>query len=344
MNILVTGGCGFIGSHTVVELVKSGYNPIIIDNLANSNADVVGWIEQIINRKLVFYQADCADKSVLSDLFDKEKIDGVIHFAADKAVGESVSNPLKYYRNNINTLISLMEIMEQYQAAHLVFSSSCTVYGQPDQLPVCETSPIKKAESPYGNTKQICEQIIIDAMVSGWPADALILRYFNPIGAHPSGLIGELPLGTPANLVPFITQTAIGMRNSLSIFGNDYATPDGTCLRDYIHVCDLAAAHVTALDYLQNKNKKGFYDIFNIGTGKPNSVLEVIQTFQQVSGQKLNYTTKPRRNGDVEQVWADVSKAKNELGWQANLSLSQALLHAWQWQQQVSKTNNSSQN
>jgi UDP-glucose 4-epimerase len=336
-KIVVTGGAGFIGSHTVVELMEAGFEPVIVDNFINSYPSVIKGLQQITGKMIKHYEIDCNDREALSKVFEIERnITGVIHFAAYKAVGESVQLPLKYYANNVGSLITLLEVMQHYQTRNLVFSSSCTVYGQPEKLPVTEASPVVKANSPYGNTKQICEEILQDALAAGFPVRTLSLRYFNPIGAHPTALIGELPIGTPSNLVPFITQTAAGLREQLTVYGNDYHTPDGTCVRDYIHVVDLAKAHVKAFELLKKQSESSFYDVFNIGTGQGNTVLEVIKTFEQVSGKPLNYVLGPRRPGDVEQVYADVSKANKELHWQTQLSLEDSLRDAWRWQQKLS--------
>lgn len=331
MQILVTGGLGFIGSHTVVALCEAGYEPIIIDNLSNSDIFILERIEQIVGKKIAFYQGDCCDVALIKEIFNKNQIEGVIHFAAYKAVGESVAQPLKYYENNLLSLITLLKAMQSYQISRLVFSSSCTVYGEAEKLPVKEDSPILPANSPYGNTKQIGEEILRDVVVAGSNISAISLRYFNPIGAHPSGLIGELPKGVPNNLVPFITQTAAGLRKELQVFGNDYPTPDGTCIRDYIHVCDLADAHVQAISTLKTQ-KTPYYDFINIGTGTGASVMEVIQTFEQVSGQKLAYKIAPRRSGDVVAIYANAEKAKKLLNWEAKKSIADALKDAWRWQ------------
>jgi UDP-glucose 4-epimerase len=337
-KIIVTGGAGFIGSHTVVELHKSGYEPIIVDNFDNSSPAVLQGLKNITGKEFKLYEIDCADKQEMRRVIETEgNIGGIIHFAANKAVGESVSLPLKYYRNNIDSLLTLLELMPEYGISNFVFSSSCTVYGQAEQLPVTENTPIKPAESPYGNTKQICEEIIHDTVKSGQKLKAIALRYFNPVGAHPSAEIGELPLGVPANLVPFITQTAAGIRQQLSVFGGDYNTPDGTCIRDYIHVMDLAKAHVSALDLLGNKQEEKLYEIFNIGTGSGNSVLEAINAFEKVSGVKLNYKIVDRRPGDVEKIYGDVSKANKEMNWQTELTLEDAMADAWRWQQRLSE-------
>lgn len=341
-KILVTGGAGYIGSHTVIELVKAGFEPIIIDNFSNSERSAILGMEQILGQFVTLYQGDCTDKEFLCEVLDRHHhIQGIIHFAAFKAVGESMENPLKYYTNNIGSTTLLLELMKQYQIPNFVFSSSCTVYGQPDSLPVTEESPFKPAESTYGNTKQVCEEILRDCVNSGDPFRVVSLRYFNPIGAHPSSLIGELPLGVPNNLVPFITQTAAGLRKELTVFGNDYDTLDGTCIRDYIHVVDLAKAHVRAMEYLMKQEKNTFYDTFNIGTGQGKSVLEAIKTFEKVSEQKLSYTIGPRRSGDVVQVYANVDKAKRLLGWKTELSLEDAMRDAWNWQKSLEKAETS---
>ncbi|WP_027000128.1 UDP-glucose 4-epimerase GalE [Eisenibacter elegans] len=329
--ILVTGGAGFIGSHTVVSLIEAGFRPVIVDDFSNSSPNVIQRLEQITGKAIAYYTLDCLDLQGLKTVFAQETISGVIHFAAHKAVGESVQQPLKYYRNNLDSLLNVLSLMQEYQVQDLVFSSSATVYGQPDNLPVDEQAPLKPAESPYGFTKQVGEQILRDACkVSA--LRSVLLRYFNPIGAHPSGLIGELPLGPPNNLVPYIIQTAAGLRERLTVFGNDYATPDGTCIRDYIHVVDLAQAHVQALKHLQKQTEASYCEAFNIGTGKGNSVLEVIQTFIQETNQGLPYTIGPRRAGDVTAVYASVQKAEKQLDWHAERSLAQALVDAWRWQ------------
>ena len=332
-RILVTGGTGYIGSHTVVELQHSGYEVIIIDNLSNSGADVVDNIEKVSGIRPVFEELDCLDYNGLDALFARYKgIEAIIHFAASKAVGESVQKPLLYYRNNLVSLINLLELMPEHQVGGIVFSSSCTVYGQPDELPVTEKAPIKKAESPYGNTKQINEEIIRDTVASGAPVNAILLRYFNPIGAHPSALLGELPNGVPQNLIPYLTQTAIGIREKLSVFGDDYNTPDGSCIRDFIHVVDLAKAHVIAIDRILQKKQKSDVEVFNIGTGRGLSVLELIHAFESATGVKLNYEITGRRAGDIEQVWADPEYANKELGWKAGTNVEDTLRSAWAWQ------------
>ena len=332
-RILVTGGTGYIGSHTVVELQNSGYEVIIVDNLSNSRADVVDNIEKITGIRPEFEQVDCLDYAGMDAVFAKYPgIKGIIHFAASKAVGESVQKPLLYYRNNLVSLINILELMPKHNVPGIIFSSSCTVYGQPDKLPVTEEAPIKKAESPYGNTKQINEEIIRDTVASGSPIHAILLRYFNPIGAHPSALIGELPNGVPQNLIPYLTQTAIGIREKLSVFGDDYDTPDGSCIRDFINVVDLAKAHVIAIRRILEKAQKEKVEVFNIGTGRGVSVLELIHAFEAATGVKLNYQIAGRRAGDIEQVWADPTYANNELGWKAETSIEETLRSAWNWQ------------
>ncbi len=333
-TILVTGGLGFIGSHTVVELIQSGYIPVIIDNLSNSSLKVLDGIEQITGIRPNCYTKNVLDTSVVERTIREHNIDAVIHFAAYKAVGESVEKPLDYYHNNVGGLTSLLNAMKKTSVQKLVFSSSCTVYGQPEKLPVTENSPMVKAESPYGNTKKMCEEILLD--ISKTVQGKIIsLRYFNPVGAHTSSLIGELPLGIPNNLVPFITQTAAGWRDQLTVFGNDYNTADGTCIRDYIHVVDLAIAHVKALDHLDKINLN--FDAFNIGTGKGSTVLEVIQAFEETTAQKLNYKIGNRRAGDIEKVWADCTKANTLLGWQAKFDLNKMMEDAWNWQLRLEK-------
>ena len=335
-RILVTGGTGFIGSHTVVELQNSGYDVVIIDNLSNSSADVVDGIEKITGIRPDFEQLDCLDYEGLDKVFAKYgNIKSIIHFAASKAVGESVQKPLLYYRNNLVSLINLLELMPKYGVKGIVFSSSCTVYGQPDVLPVTEDAPIKVAESPYGNTKQINEEIIRDTIKSGSPIQAILLRYFNPIGAHPTAIIGEMPNGVPQNLIPFLTQTAIGIREKLSVFGDDYNTPDGSCIRDYINVVDLAKAHVVAIDRILQDKQDEQVEVFNIGTGRGLSVLELIHAFEESTGVKLNYQIVGRRAGDIEQVWANPDKANNVLGWKAESIIEDTLRSAWKWQQKL---------
>lgn len=332
-RILVTGGTGYIGSHTVVELQNNGYEVIIVDNLSNSRAEVVDSIEKITGIRPAFEKVDCLDYAGMDAVFSKYPgIKGIIHFAASKAVGESVQKPLLYYRNNLVSLINLLELMPKHQVEGIIFSSSCTVYGQPDKLPVTEEAPIKKAESPYGNTKQINEEIIRDTVASGAPIQAVLLRYFNPIGAHPTALIGELPNGVPQNLVPYLTQTAMGIREKLSVFGDDYDTPDGSCIRDYIYVVDLAKAHVVAMNRIMEGKQKEKVEVFNLGTGRGVSVLELIHTFESATGVKLNYQITGRRAGDIVKVWADPSFANNELGWKADTTLEETLRSAWNWQ------------
>ena len=335
-KILVTGGTGYIGSHTSVELILDGFEVIIIDNLYNSDAEAVDGIEKITGFKPKLEVFDLCDKDRTDRFFEENKdIAAVIHFAAYKAVGESVSKPLEYYRNNLLSLINILDSMKTNGIGNLVFSSSCTVYGQPDVLPVTEKSPLQQATSPYGNTKQICEEIIRDTAFSSEKIKAISLRYFNPIGAHPSALIGELPRGVPENLVPYITQTAIGLREELKVFGNDYDTPDGSCIRDYLHVSDLAKAHVVAVQRLiENLNKKN-YEVFNLGTGNGVSVLEAIHSFEKISGVKLKYKITGRREGDIVKIWADPSLANRELGWKTTYSLDDCMKTAWDWEKQI---------
>lgn len=335
-RILVTGGTGFIGSHTVVELQNTGYDVVIIDNLSNSKADVVDSIEKITGQRPAFEKVDCLDLEALEGVFTKYSgIKAIIHFAASKAVGESVLKPLKYYRNNLVSLINLLDLMPKYGVEGIVFSSSCTVYGQPDVLPVTEDAPVKKAESPYGNTKQVCEEIIRDVVTSGSPITSVLLRYFNPIGAHPTGLIGELPNGVPQNLVPFIIQTAMGIREQLSVFGDDYDTPDGSCIRDYINVVDLAKAHVHAIHRIVDHKQDEKVEVFNIGTGRGLSVLELVNAFESSTGVKLNYMITGRRAGDIVKVWADPKKANDVLGWKAETGIEDTLRSAWNWQMKL---------
>ena len=335
-TILVTGGTGFIGSHTTVELIEAGYQVVIVDNLSNSKADSIDGIERITGVRPAFEQVDCCDKPALEAVFQKyPAIEGIIHFAASKAVGESVEKPLLYYRNNITSLVNLLELMPKYDVKGIIFSSSCTVYGQPtaENLPVTEEAPIQKALSPYGNTKQINEEIIQDYVHSGAPIKSIILRYFNPIGAHPTAEIGELPNGVPMNLIPFVTQTAIGIREQLKIFGNDYNTADGTCIRDYIYVVDLAKAHVKAMERVLDKPECEKVEVFNIGTGTGWSTLQVVEGFEKATGVKLNWTYAPRREGDIEKVWGNVDKANKVLGWKAEADIEDVLRSAWKWQE-----------
>ena len=356
-KILVTGGTGYIGSHTVVELQQAGYEVIIIDNLSNSNENVINGIVNITGIRPIFEKMDCTDRQALQSLFEKyPSIDGIIHFAASKAVGESVEKPLMYYRNNLDSLINLLELMPKHNVCGIVFSSSCTVYGEPDSNPIDENAPIKPATSPYGNTKQICEEIIQDFVHSGAPIKSVILRYFNPIGAHPSAEIGELPLGVPQNLVPFITQAGIGIREQLSVFGNDYDTPDGSCIRDFINVVDLAKAHVIAIERMlschsdksqnpqnsigvagdpESGSGRNDVEIFNLGTGTGLSVLELIRVFEKISGKPLNYKIVGRREGDIEKIWAQPDKANNVLGWRTMESIEDTMVSAWKWQQKL---------
>ena len=335
MKILVTGGLGFIGSHTVVELQNQGFEVVIVDDLSNSSEEVLKGIVAITNKLPLFEKLDLREKEKVQDFFKRHQdIVGVIHFAASKAVGESVGNPLLYYENNLNTLIYLLQELQKKQAANFIFSSSCTVYGQAEKMPITEDAAIQTAMSPYGNTKQIGEEIITDtAKVTN--INAIMLRYFNPIGAHPSTEIGELPLGVPQNLVPFITQTGLGLRKELSVYGDDYPTSDGTCIRDYIHVVDLAKAHVIALKRLLDKKNLDKVEVFNLGTGTGSSVLEVIHAFEKVSGQKLPYKIVDRREGDITSAYANTDKANNVLGWKSELTLDQALESAWKWEQKV---------
>jgi UDP-glucose 4-epimerase len=337
MKILVTGGMGFIGSHTVVELQSVGFDVIAIDNLSNSSIEVLDGIEKISGKKPIFEQLDLREKNAVQAFFQKyDDIAGVIHFAASKAVGESVENPLLYYENNISTLVYTLQELEKKQSASFIFSSSCTVYGQADKMPITENAPIQAAMSPYGNTKQIGEEIINEVCkVSN--INSILLRYFNPIGSHESAEIGELPIGVPQNLVPFITQTGIGLRKELSVYGNDYPTPDGTCIRDYIHVVDLAKAHVIALQRLLNKKNLEKVEVFNLGTGTGSSVLEVIHSFERVSGQKLSYKIVDRREGDVIEAYANIDKANNVLGWKSLSTLDESIASAWKWEQKIRK-------
>lgn len=336
MKVLVTGGLGFIGSHTVVELQHKGFEVIIIDDCSNSDEQVLNGIEAITGKKPLFEKLDLKEKDKVEDFFQKHQdVIGVIHFAASKAVGESVEKPLLYYENNIGTLIYILKELCKKSKASFIFSSSCTVYGQADKMPITEDAPVKMAESPYGNTKQIGEEIIVDTCKVTPSLNAIALRYFNPMGAHPSAEIGELPKGVPQNLVPFITQTGMGLRKELSVFGDDYPTPDGTCIRDYIYVVDLAKAHVVALErLLNNKNHKN-YEVFNVGTGTGSSVLEAIRSFEKVSGKKLNYNIVDRRPGDITSAYADTTKANKVLGWKAEYTLDQAMEYAWVWEQKI---------
>ena len=336
-TILVTGGTGYIGSHTTVELISAGYNVVVVDNLSNSRREVLDGVEAITGKRPEFYAIDCCDQGALRQVFREHPIDAVIHFAASKAVGESVQKPLLYYRNNILSLITLLECMQEFATKALVFSSSCTVYGQPDVLPVSEDAPILPATSPYGNTKQINEEIIRDTILSGADFRATLLRYFNPIGAHPSALIGEEPNGVPQNLIPYLTQTAAGIREVLSVFGTDYNTPDGSCIRDYINVVDLAKAHIAALDRMLQAKEAPQLDMFNIGTGRGVSVIELIEKFETATGVKVPHRYVDRREGDIEAIWAEARKSNEVLGWHAEKSLEETLRSAWDWQCALAK-------
>ena len=340
-RILVTGGAGYIGSHTTVELQNAGYEVIIVDNLSNSNVEVIDGIERITGIRPAFEHIDCVDKEALDNVFKKyPNIKGIIHFAASKAVGESVHKPLLYYHNNLVSLLNLLELMPDYKVEGIVFSSSCTVYGQPEKLPVDETAPIQPALSPYGNTKQINEEIIRDAIYAGAPYKSIILRYFNPIGSHSSAEIGELPNGIPQNLVPFLTQAAIGIRKELSVFGDDYNTSDGSCIRDYIHVVDLAKAHVVAVERMLKNRSDEQLEYFNLGTGTGLSVLQIINGFEQATGVKIPYKIVGRREGDIEQIWADPHRANEILGWEAIETIEDTLLSAWNWQLKLREKEN----
>lgn len=335
-QILVTGGTGYIGSHTVVELQEKGFEVVIVDNLSNSQIEVLDKIEQITGIRPAFEEFDLSERELTDAFFQKyPNIDAIIHFAAFKAVGESVAKPLEYYRNNMGSLMNLLECMNKYNVPHMVFSSSCTVYGQPDVLPVTEQTPRKEAESPYGNTKAICEDIMRDYTKSNENVNCIALRYFNPIGAHPTALIGELPVGVPNNLVPFITQTAAGLRDELSIFGDDYDTEDGTAIRDYINVVDLAKAHVVAIDRMLGGKSKANYEYFNVGTGAGYSVMQLVKAFIKVNEVDLKYKIVPRREGDIEKIWADTTYGNNELGWKAEKTLEETLASAWAWEKNV---------
>jgi UDP-glucose 4-epimerase len=335
-NILVTGGAGFIGSHVVVCLHEMGFHPIILDDFSNSSPSVLEGLQKITGKSFKLYQEDCLNPEIFHTIFEEQRIDGVIHFAAKKAVGESVDKPLYYYENNVVGLINLLKAMDKHQVSNIVFSSSCTVYGEPEEIPVTEKAPKKPANSPYGNTKQIGEEILEDIVKSGSKLKAIALRYFNPIGAHPSGLIGELPIGIPSNLIPFITQTAIGKREMLTVFGDDYDTPDGTCIRDYIHVIDLAKAHVNALNLLEREaDHDTSFEFINVGTGKGVTVLEAIQAFEDATGKTLAYKIGPRRSGDVEKIYANGDFAKSRLNWTAEYSIQDAMRDAWNWEKKL---------
>jgi len=332
-HILVTGGAGYIGAHTVVELLSAGYKVTIVDSLERSEYRMIEGIESITGIKVDFQKIDCLDKQALDNLLSKNAFSSVIHFAAYKTVNESVVKPLEYYNNNVGSLLNVLEVMKKHHVQDIIFSSSCTVYGQPDQIQVDESAPFKTAESPYGSTKQLCERILKDVAAEGFRV--ISLRYFNPIGAHPSAMIGELPIGVPNNLVPFVTQTAAGVRDKLTVFGNDYNTPDGTCVRDFIHVSDVATAHVKAIDYLNQQQKGNLFDAYNLGTGQGVSVLELVKKFIEVTGINLPYTIGPRRPGDVEKVFADPGKINRAFGWSTTYDLGQSLLHAWQWEKKI---------
>jgi UDP-glucose 4-epimerase len=337
-KILVTGGAGYIGAHTVVELIAAGYEPTIVDDLSRSDRTLLDGVEAITGRKIDFFEGDCVDKQFLGKVFNAMgTVTAVLHFAAYKSVGESVEKPLDYYRNNLGSLVSLLEVMQAHGVRDLIFSSSCTVYGQPDVVPVTETAPFKRAESPYGATKQMCERILEDAYITGFRI--VSLRYFNPIGAHPSIMLGEIPIGAPNNLVPYITQTAAGIREKVTVFGSDYDTPDGTCIRDFIHVVDVAEAHVKAIAFLQAYGEGNRYEVFNLGTGLGVSVLQLIQEFIRVTGVNLPYTLGPRRPGDIEKVFADPAKVNDALHWSARYSIADSLLHAWQWEKKIRNIN-----
>ena len=336
-KVLVTGGTGYIGSHTVVELINKGYEVYIIDNLSNSRSEVLQSIEKITGIRPFFANIDLNDKDALNEFLKKYSVDAIIHFAAYKSVNESVDKPLDYYRNNLVSLINLLELCHDYHIMHFVFSSSCSVYGQPDRLPIDEFAEVKKAESPYANTKKIGEDILQDLTRSGSKLNIIALRYFNPVGGHPSALIGEYPIGQPQNLFPVITQTAIGKREAMKVYGDDYDTPDGSCIRDYIHVMDIAAAHVTAIDRMMNGKCNSLYELFNLGTGKGLSVLEIIYAFEKITGLKLNYEIVARRPGDVEKIYADTAYANTELGWKAACTLEDMITSAWAWEQVLSK-------
>ncbi len=336
-TVLVAGGAGFIGSHTTVELIEAGYDVVIVDNLSNSEMSAVEGVEKIVGRKVPFEKVDCCDQVALRKVFEKYPIDAVIHFAAFKAVGESVSKPLEYLRNNLDSLMVVIDLMREKGVRNLVFSSSCTVYGQSDKLPVTEATPRKEAESPYGYTKQVSEDVIEQCVKAYEGFAGIALRYFNPVGAHPTALIGELPKGVPANLIPFVTQTAAGIRAELSVFGDDYDTPDGSAIRDYIDVIDLAKAHVAAVARMVDDKQKSRYEIFNVGTGRGVSVLEIVKEFEKATGVKLPYKIVPRRAGDIEKIWAETTLSNEELNWKAERTLGETLANAWRWQQTLSK-------
>lgn len=332
-KVLLTGGAGYIGAHTAVELTQQGFEVVVIDDLSRSEKRIIDGIEEITSRKLAFYQGDCKDERFLETVFKSNPIDSVIHFAAFKSVNESVVNPLLYYQNNLGSMVALLSAMEKFSVNEIIFSSSCTVYGQPESIPVDESAPFKKAESPYGATKQICERILEDAIHANKNLRSVSLRYFNPVGAHPSAKIGELPIGTPSNLVPYVTQTAAGIRQKLTVFGSDYDTPDGSCVRDFIHVVDLARAHVKALQKVNSLESRN--EVFNLGTGEGITVLDLVKRFIKTTGVQLNYEIGPRRAGDVEKIYANPAKAEKLLGWKTELSIEESLLHAWQWEKNI---------
>jgi UDP-glucose 4-epimerase len=332
-KVLLTGGAGYIGSHTAVELIQQGFEVILVDDLSRSELRIIEGVEKITNQRVSFHQGDCSNSAFLDSVFETNQIDSVIHFAAYKSVNESVQQPLLYYQNNVGSMTTLLKAMEKFHVNEIIFSSSCTVYGEPDRIPVNESAPFKKAESPYGATKQMCERILEDCIQANKELRSVSLRYFNPVGAHPSAQIGELPIGTPSNLVPYVTQTAAGIRQKLTVFGNDYNTPDGSCVRDFIHVVDLAKAHVMALQKVEALENRG--EVFNLGTGIGVTVLDLVKRFIKTTGIPLNYEVGPRRAGDVEKIYADPAKAANILGWRTQLSLEDSLLHAWQWEKQI---------
>ena len=332
-KVLLTGGAGYIGSHTAVELIEQGFDIIIVDDFSRSDESLMAGIEKIANQKVICYKGNCGDEPFLTSVFQKEKINAVLHFAAYKSVNESVNNPLLYYQNNLGSLVNLLKVMEKFDVNEIIFSSSCTVYGEPDHIPVDESAIFKKAESPYGATKQMSERILEDTVLANGNLRAISLRYFNPIGAHASALIGELPIGIPGNLVPYVTQTAAGVREKLTVFGNDYQTPDGSCMRDFIHVVDLAKAHVKAIQKISSL--KNHYEFFNLGTGEGITVLSLVRRFVAATGVNLNFEIGPRRAGDVEKTYANPAKAEKLLNWKTELSLEQSLVHAWQWEKKI---------